>query len=303
MPCRVYRWAFNCSKWHPTKEEFGRAFAAIQQDERDRINRFVYQEDAKRALVGRLLIRKCILEELEERERLDHQSITIKNCDLLLRRSAKGRPIISPPLDSYLANFDFNVSHHGDFAVLAAIYEDTDSDIDIEKDNDFHLPRVGIDVMKVENPRSKEIVEFFRLMRRQLTDSEWQYVEAGCNDESKLLRFYRFWCLKESYVKALGIGIGFEVGRLQFEIKDELGLHLSSSTSLFVDGERKTNWQFLETMLDDDHCVAVASRVQNSCEQMLKTFDFKCPETFDCFNAWDNIEIDWINFSQKQAKP
>ena len=74
--------------------------------------------------------------------------------------------------------------------------------------------------MKVERPKGtkKSSADFFRLMRRQLTANEWRHVEEASEEEDQMRRFYRFWCLKESYVKALGVGIGFEVGRLEFEI-------------------------------------------------------------------------------------
>ena len=38
-------------------------------------------------------------------------------------------------------------------------------------------------------------------------------------------------CLKESYVKALGVGIGFEVKRLNFSLQDSLGPSLSTELS------------------------------------------------------------------------
>ena len=66
-------------------------------------------------------------------------------------------------------------------------------------------------------------------------------------------------CLKESYVKALGVGIGFEVNRLDFKITDALVPDSTtiSSTLLFLDGKRQSNWLFEETCIED-HSVAVA---------------------------------------------
>ena len=65
--------------------------------------------------------------------------------------------------------------------------------------------------------------EFFRLMRRQFTDGEWQQIkgdvdannaddapENGQKDvgSQQLAAFYRHWSLKESFVKATGSGPG-----------------------------------------------------------------------------------------------
>jgi len=45
------RWAFKFGCWKPTAQEWMSMIAAVQMEERDRINRFVFQRDAKAALV------------------------------------------------------------------------------------------------------------------------------------------------------------------------------------------------------------------------------------------------------------
>ena len=66
-------------------------------------------------------------------------------------------------------------------------------------------------------------------------------------------------CLKESYVKALGSGIGFDVSRLCFDVgctnvSSDL---VTETSSLSVDGVPICGWTFEETMIDD-HCVAMS---------------------------------------------
>lgn len=60
-------------------------------------------------------------------------------------------------------------------------------------------------------------------------------------------------------MKALGIGIGFEVKRLNFHICHDLiaNNETVSTTTLEVDGQCSEDWTFEETLLDD-HCIAVA---------------------------------------------
>lgn len=56
----ILRWFVNTAAWNPTRTEWVVAMRLVGCDEeRNRINRFVYKRDAKHALVGRLLIRKC----------------------------------------------------------------------------------------------------------------------------------------------------------------------------------------------------------------------------------------------------
>jgi 4'-phosphopantetheinyl transferase len=73
-----------------------------------------------------------------------------------------------------------------------------------------------------------------------------------------------FQCLKESYVKALGVGIGFEVKRLNFLIKSDLPSagQTIDTTQLEVDGQFTVHWTFEETLLDN-HCIAVAETSSN----------------------------------------
>ena len=77
-----------------------------------------------------------------------------------------------------------------------------------------------------------------------------------------------FQCLKESYVKALGIGIGFEVKRLNFMIKtkDLKACTQANNTELKVDDKHLNDWTFEEEVLDN-HCIAVAVHNTNKSNE------------------------------------
>lgn len=93
------RWAVNTSTWNPSRTEWVFAMKLVGSDEeRARINRFVYKKDAKHALIGRLLIRKCC----------DHFLGPGKlgfttDSQLFIKRSEKGKPIL---IESILWMFD-----------------------------------------------------------------------------------------------------------------------------------------------------------------------------------------------------
>ena len=53
------RWAFQCSNWKPTAYEWTQLMASVQSEERDRVNKFVFQRDAKAALVSVAIIQLC----------------------------------------------------------------------------------------------------------------------------------------------------------------------------------------------------------------------------------------------------
>lgn len=80
--------------------------------------------------------------------------------------------------------------------------------------------------MRLEDkcPR-RDVGEFFRLMRRQFTPDEWRTIEgegaaaSGAGEDAAALRsFYRHWCLKESFVKAEGSGLRWDLQRISFKV-------------------------------------------------------------------------------------
>lgn len=230
------RWVFDVSKWRPTGAEWLFALSCVQEEERQRITRFAFKRDAKSSLVGRLMLRK-----------LARDTLTAGNSSIEFSRSERGKPLLSKPTSPKFP-YSFNISHQGSFAVLAA----------------SPLP-VGVDVMRVDSERfteSSRLSDFFHTMRRQFGVIEWQRIRAGTSLQNQLLMFYRNWCLKESYVKALGVGITVDLQKIQFSVQDlqhstEGTIECLSST-LSVDDVAQNQWCFEEQMIDDQHCVCVA---------------------------------------------
>ena len=119
------RWAFPCGTWLPNRVEWLLAVRSIQPEEKERIGQFVFAQDAKAALAGRLMIRKLVAEKLN-----------IPWNNIRLQRTAKGKPVLAKDSLNPYPNFNFNISHQGDYAVLAA-----ESEL-----------QVGIDIMKTSFP-------------------------------------------------------------------------------------------------------------------------------------------------------
>ena len=68
-----------------------------------------------------------------------------------------------------------------------------------------------------------------------------------------------FQSLKESYVKAIGIGLNIDLQRIEFRLPSYLQVGTCTcDTRVLKDGQVQNNWRFEETMLDDTHSVAVA---------------------------------------------
>lgn len=89
----IIRWAVNTSSWNPSRTEWVTAMRLVGSDEeRSRINRFVFKKDAKHALVGRLLIRKCCFDFIGAGQfSFSPENVLNK---VTISRSTKGKPIL-----------------------------------------------------------------------------------------------------------------------------------------------------------------------------------------------------------------
>lgn len=245
------RWAFNLKNWRPSLEDLLKATSCIQREEKDRLAKFVFRDDFNASLIGRLLMRKFV----NETTGIDYASI-------VFGRDLKGKPYIIKN-ETTIQNVDFNVSHQGSFSVLAGVVQKNDSKCQT---------KIGVDVMKVEYTGGKTLEEFFRIMTRNFSTKEWESIKKSSVEKEKLKTFMRHWCLKESYVKNVGVGITVDLQKISFSTKDELEQSkVLTNTCLDVDGVRQHKWQFEESLLDSEHIVAVA--LENPKEYLPKSFE------------------------------
>lgn len=245
------RWAFNWKEWNPSEREFQYAVACVQSDEKTRLGKFVYRKDVRASLAGRLLMRKFVNEYAD----LPYDKI-------IFVRDEHNRPV----LKDHSTVVSFNVSHHGSYTVLAG---------------EIRNVKLGVDIMSLEYIRGKSVSEFLNTMKRNFSPAEWEEIEGSVAEKPEMERismFYRHWALKESYLKALGIGVLIDLKSLDFRTRSELSKDsVTTDTVLYIDGI-KQDWLFEETLLDSQHCVAVALQEnESSRSQSHNTF-----EMIDC---------------------
>lgn len=114
-------------------------------------------------------------------------------------RRRKGKPYSMDDAGLY-----FNMSNSGRLAVFA-FSRDSEVGIDIEQIR--HLP--DLDDMIIKN----------------FTSKEGRYINAKPNERTN--RFFRFWTVKESYLKAIGEGMRLPPDNLEFAIENDNIKHLS----------------------------------------------------------------------------
>ncbi|KAF8232452.1 4'-phosphopantetheinyl transferase [Tricholoma matsutake] len=201
--------------YNPTlfsEDLYQRALHLVDPDSAARIKRFYHREDACRTLIGRLLTRTM----LKQRG--------VPPTQMIFGVTEAGKPYIKtagigPPIA-------YNVSH--DNALVAMIFAP----------GIYGPPayNVGIDVMKVRIPGRDTFTSFVDTMGDQLTPLEQCCLfRAGISQDEGLRRFFWIWTLKEAYTKALGLGLGFDFRRVEFDVEENV---------VRVDKEILAGWRF-----------------------------------------------------------
>lgn len=161
-----------------TKMDFGapesswsRYYRDLSASQAAAMRRFWHVEDRLRYLAGKLLVRKILAAfgldpELGKR----------------VLKTEPGRPYLE-------MDFDFNLSHSGDYVLCAGSVES----------------RVGVDV---EACKKVDLGDFQQVM----SEGQWKAIYAAADP---MAEFFRMWALKESVVKADGRGIVLDLDKME----------------------------------------------------------------------------------------
>ncbi|XP_009631118.1 uncharacterized protein [Nicotiana tomentosiformis] len=222
----VQRWAVDISEWNPSPHYFSFAMSFLPQHEHSSITRFFKIEDRKRALVSRLL-----------QYALVHQVLGIPYNEIVIRRTAEGKPYLEcdkPNLE--LPNFNFNASHHGDFVAIAS----------------EPICLVGLDVVAQTIPEKESVEDFIESFSSYFSGLEWFNIINAGSSHQILSEFYRYWSLKEAFVKAIGEGVGYKLDTVEFHHKNWENIFVK------VDGKELKDWKFWLLELGKDHVASIA---------------------------------------------
>jgi 4'-phosphopantetheinyl transferase len=153
-------------------------------------------------------------------------------------------------------------------------------------------------------PGGQSTEEFFRTMCRNFTEGEWSHILAPPTHQQQLAVFYRFWCLKESFIKAEGSGLSYGLQRLEFSPDPTWPpSHTTccSGSVLAIDGHRVSDWRFEESLIDKEHCVSVAVR---GCRGDKATPTFSEVGVSDLLSQLEPLtskdHTHWTNFVSRQ---
>lgn len=284
MECHPVVTLLDVSKLAISREEFQHHLSFVWEDEaRSRILRYhkgcaspadftPHQHlDTRCFLYGRLLLQSMALAHVDAPPTADRSTIDLQEsssrignfrlCKSVFRRTSEGKPHFDNE-----QGWSGNVAHAGCLVGCSSARGWLN----------------GLDVMPVELvpvPTSftarecdsrelwesaltvTELDEFLCYFTSYFTDVEWAWIRGVTGETAHsafetLKRFYRNWTLKESYIKAIGIGLGLDLQRAEFRIPDD-AIHVcspstdsngcgvaASSVRMYLDGELREEWLF-----------------------------------------------------------
>ncbi|QAA33941.1 4'-phosphopantetheinyl transferase family protein [Clostridium manihotivorum] len=161
-----------------SKEKMDELYELIDSEKKCRIEKFINTKDKIRTLIGEILIRTIVIDNLN-----------IHNKCISFNKNQYGKPY----LESY-PSFNFNISHSGEY-VLCAIDDKP----------------IGVDVEEIKPIDCEGIVKSF------FTEEEFEYIVSK-ELKFSLNRFYEILTLKESYIKCCGQGLSIPLSSFSIQI-------------------------------------------------------------------------------------
>ena len=228
----------------------------LSQEYVDRLARYQRLQDIKLSLAGRLMaLHVCKDQQVE----LFGNEPAVENKFRFKTDHDTGRPVLY--LHDRQLEPCWNISHDGTLTVFAI---------------DTQCELLGIDVMCYYGSNKSHDVIYYEELSECFTQSEWNHICHQTKFSTKL--FYIYWTLKESFMKALSVGIANEsrlsMKDIEFTIDDNSGewkvanFQVKSQSSVNVNNNnvcKTSEWRFdirfLESSkTEESYVVSISSR-------------------------------------------
>ncbi|KAG8813638.1 copper chaperone of lysine biosynthesis protein [Serendipita sp. 399] len=208
--------------------QYDLALSLVKPTCQARAKRFHQKEDAWRYLLGKILQHvvvcqtlgsACNPQPLEFKETPTGKPYLVGNpsTNLAYFNDLQHFPVTTPALG-------FNLSHDHSVILLGTRRYSTASIAN----------EIGVDVTKAKLPTGDTFSTLLESVSIAFTAEELnQLALVQATEQAAIDALFQMWTLKEAYVKALGVGIGFELSRISFD---------AEASVLNVDGEVLDRW-------------------------------------------------------------
>lgn len=193
-------------------------FVLLTDEERSRASRFHFEKDRRLFVLARCVLRSML-----------GKALHLPASEVRLRAGPNGKP----ELDTGNHSLSFNLSHSGNQVAVAIAPGPT---------------RLGVDI-ELHNPG----VEIHSIARNYFCPREIELLRGS--PEQARSHFFRFWTLKEAYLKAVGIGLGLKLSTIDVS---QLPLQ-SAAPPEYPDGREPHGIRVQSLPAPDGYSAAVAA--------------------------------------------
>jgi 4'-phosphopantetheinyl transferase len=193
--------------------------ALLAPKERIQQVRFHFERDQHRYLITRALVRVVLSKYCD-----------IEPKDWVFNKGSHGKPVIGNNHSSAMGLF-FNISHTNGVVIVGVSRE----------------PSLGVDVENLDRRKpSLGIAETF------FASAEVEVLRE-LSDLDQQRRFYEYWTLKESYIKAVGLGLSIPLDKFSFSFPTTSTIRLA----LADNPEHADQWHFWQFQPASGYMAAV----------------------------------------------
>lgn len=216
--------------------------------------RFYFERDRHRYLVTRAMVRTVL-----------SKYAPIAPKEWKFATNPYGRPEVANE-DAEAWRVAFNLSHTSGLIMLG-VTRDTAIGVDVEN---VHEQRAAVEI--ADRFFAPDEVTALRAL------------PAGAQEQ----RFFQYWTLKESYIKARGMGLSIPLDRFAFDVENRPAIQLKIDSSL---ADRPERWAFCQFVPEPGYLAAAcAERLEsNGCsvklrriEPLLDELMLDCPPKARC---------------------
>ncbi|MGS0741624.1 4'-phosphopantetheinyl transferase family protein [Glaciimonas sp. GG7] len=204
----------------------------LSEQERQHQQRFYFPKDRQRYLVTRALVRTVL-----------SRYAPISPQQWIFSTNAYGKPYIANGAGLY-DNLSFNISH-SDNLIIIGITRDAALGLDTEN--------------SCTRGMSLNVVEY-SFAPVEVADLQAQ--PLGLQQE----RFFAYWTLKESYIKARGMGLSIPLEQFSFHFPSEHAIDLTIDP---VQNDDPARWRFWQFRIASDYLVAVCAETIETVPPLL----------------------------------
>jgi 4'-phosphopantetheinyl transferase len=224
----------------------------LSDSEREQRNRFIFEDDRLRYLVTRATVRLVL-----------SSYVPVRPVDWTFEKNRYGRPYIARRHD--VPELNFSISHTSGMLGIAVC----------------RTRMLGLDVecLSARQPALDIAHHFFSAAEAaELT---------RLPEQDKVTRFFEYWTLKESYIKARGMGLSLPLDRFSFDFREPAAIRVAFDDA----SDDPLRWHFRLCTPRPDYVLALCAERRDDTHAAVSV------RSFLPLGASTEVDIDWTRTS------